>query len=311
MKAMKRTKEQCVSVSLTELLQLSKSAQKFPHSRLRVGSLQSGQQMSRLLGKGMEFAESRRYQPGDDIRSIDWRVTARTGKPHTKLFTVEKERRVLLAVDLRSPMFFATRGVFKSVQASLMMGHMAWSAVQSGDRLGGIIIDDGSFFESKPALGKRGALPFLHELSKRSDFRKNIPSSASSVTTMDNAIASLGQMASPGSLVFLVSDFRHFSDYAHNLLVQIAKRCDLCLCFVYDPLEAMLPANGCYPVSDGQNELRLNTYDRDALERYKKQFIDRKNRIESLGNQRHVYYIECSTEDDFLELWRNQKYREQ
>ncbi|MEQ8659878.1 MAG: DUF58 domain-containing protein, partial [Gammaproteobacteria bacterium] len=78
----------------------------------------SGQYLSRLRGRGMEYDESRPYQPGDDIRQIDWRVTARTGRPHTKLFREERERPVFLCVDYRHGMFFATQGVFKSVQAA-------------------------------------------------------------------------------------------------------------------------------------------------------------------------------------------------
>ena len=87
----------------------------------------------------MEFDESRLYQPGDDIRNMDWRVTARTGKPHTKLFREERERPVFVWVDYRAPMFFATQGVFKSVFVARMAALIAWNAVQQGDRIGGLI----------------------------------------------------------------------------------------------------------------------------------------------------------------------------
>jgi uncharacterized protein (DUF58 family) len=95
-----------------------------------------GQYRTRFRGRGMEFAEVRAYQPGDDVRSIDWRVTARRGKAHTKLFHEERERPVLVAVDYRTPMFFATRGCFKAVQVSRLAALLAWQALGRGDRIG-------------------------------------------------------------------------------------------------------------------------------------------------------------------------------
>jgi len=299
-----RTGNQRVSVALSELLQLSASARQLSLAALRRTNPHSGQRMSRLLARGMEFAESRRYQTGDDIRNIDWRVTARTGKTHTKLFTVEKERRVLLSVDMQSSMFFATKGSFKSVQAALMMGYVAWSAEQAGDRLGGMIFDDVDLFESRPTLGKKGILPFLNALAERSDFltKKNDSNGTAKGSMMDLAIANLRQIATPGSLVFIISDFRHLSSSAYNLLLQISMHSDLCLCFIYDPIEKALPKNGYFPVTDGKNEVQLNTYAKKSLEKYQQQFIERRERIASLGNQRHIHFIECSTEDDCFEV---------
>lgn len=292
----KRTGEQCVSVSLSELLLLSKSAKELSLSAF-LRSTQAGQHLSRLFGRGMEFAECRRYQEGDDIRSIDWRVTARTGKVHTKLFTVEKERQVLICIDMRSSMFFATKGVFKSVQASLMMGYLAWSAVKTGNRLGGIIFDDANQDEFRPAPGKRGVLPLLQRLAESSS-RKSDRSCQTSVRSMDHAIESIKRVASPGSLIFVISDFRNLSSSARDALSQISTHSDLSLCFLYDPIEAALPKNGYYPVSDSHHELQLNTFDRKSLEHYQKQFVQRRDQIASLGRQRHIQFMECSTESD-------------
>lgn len=297
----KRTGEQCVSVNLPELLQLSRNARQLSLSSLRVKSSQCGPHSSRLMGRGMEFAESRRYHAGDDIRTIDWRVTARTGKTHTKLFTAEKERQILLCVDMSSSMFFATQGVFKSVQAALMMGNISWNAVQAGNRMGGIIFDDASHFEFRPALGKRGVLPFLQQLAVSASF---IPreKSSSSIAMMDNVLAGIKHVTSPGGMIFVVSDFRHFSSYARDLCIQLARHSDLCLCFIYDPLEAALPKNGLYPVTDGQRELQLNTFDRKNLERYQQKFLERRNAVASLESHRHIHFIECSTVDDNFDL---------
>lgn len=297
----RRTGEQCVSVTLPELLQLSKSARQLSLSALRVRSAQSGQHLSRLLGRGMEFAESRRYQAGDDIRNIDWRVTARTGKPHSKLFAAEKERQVLLCVDMRSSMFFATKGVFKSVQAALMAGYIAWATVQTGNRLGGLIFDDENHFEFRPALGKRGALPFLQRLAEGATIpykKREQPF----IPTMEHAITNMKRLTPPGSMVFVISDFRHLSTYARDLLTQISAHSDLNLCFLYDPFEATLPKNGYYPLTDGFGELQLNTFDRKTMEQYQQLFAERRMQAASLGHQRHIHFMECSTEQDSFEI---------
>lgn len=303
-KPLKRVGDQCVSVTLSELLALSNSAKAFSLSALPSRASLSGSRESRLLARGMEFAESRRYQTGDDIRNMDWRVTARTGKAHTKLFTVEKERQVLLSIDMRSSMFFATQGVFKSVQAALMTGYVAWNAIQIGDRLGGLIFDDAHMQEYRPALRKKGILPLLNGVAERSNFlsRDKSPINLSDPSMIDDVVASLWRMASPGSLVFIMSDFRHLTIRGRDMLQQIAKRCDLCLCFLYDPLETNLPKNGYYPVTSGDKELQLNTYDKKNLERYQKQFLERRSRVATLANQPHVHFIECSTQDDCLEI---------
>lgn len=247
----------------------------------------------------MVFAESRRYQAGDESRNIDWRVTARTGRAHTKLFEEEKERQVLICVDMRSSMFFATKGVFKSVQAALMSGVLAWNAVQGGNRLGGMIFNDEEHSELRPALGKKGVLPFLQSLAEKSIFKAD-SNSSSKATSMDHAILNLKRVVSPGSLVFIISDFRHFTPYAKDLLVQLSTHSDIRLCFLYDNVEAALPKNGLYPVTDGNSELQLNTFDKKNLAKYQQQFIDRKTSVASLGKHRHIHFMECTTEDDYF-----------
>lgn len=304
-KQVKRKGTQCVTVTLPELLQLSHQARLFTLSASRIKNVQSGFHLSRFLGRGMEFAECRRYQAGDDIRSMDWKVTARTGTPHTKLFTAEKERQVLVCVDMRSTMFFATQGVFKSVQASLIAGYIAWNAAQNGNRLGGMIFDDASLFECRPALGKRGVLPFLQELAERAHFPSKNQAQAINEAenqNLNHAIANLRRVATPGSLIFIISDFRHLSSLSRDLLMQLSKHNDLCLCFTYDPLEAAVPSHGYYPVTNGNAEWQLNTYEKKRVEKYQRQFIERKTNVASLCNQRHVHFLECSTKSDCFEL---------
>lgn len=293
-----RTGKQCVSVTLQELLHLSEQAKKLSLSHLASKNILQGQHSSRLMGRGMEFAECRRYQEGDDIRSIDWRVTARTGKVHTKLFTEEKERQVFLCIDMRSSMFFATKGVFKSVQAALLATHIAWSASKAGHRIGGLLFDDEKQNEFRPAPGKKGVLPILQCLAEHSEIksRPNTP------PTLEHVVESIKRLATPGSMIFILSDFKGFSPSSRDLLIQSAAHCDLSLFFIYDPLEAALPLNGHYPICDRKGETLLNTFEKKKCAEYQKRFNDRREQISSLSQQRNIHFFDCSTETDCYQL---------
>lgn len=297
----KRVGSQCVSVSLAELLQLAGYAKQLKLSALRIKSSQTGQHLSRLLGKGMEFAESRHYQAGDDIRCIDWRITARSGKAHTKLFTEEKERQILLWIDMRSSMFFATKGVFKSVQAALTASCIAWNTSLTGNRLGGFVFDNQNQYEFRPNLGKRSVLPLLHRLSEYGMHSKTLPAQ-NPIKIMEEAILSIQRVAVPGSLIFLLSDFRHLSTHAKDILMQVARNNDLCLCFFYDPFEENLPKNGGYSVTDGKNEIKLDQNNPISLKKYHELFMERKKQIISLSHHQHIHFIELSTQDDCFEI---------
>ena len=134
--------ESPVAVTTSGLIALSRKSRGLSLRTGMISALQSGDYQSAFKGRGMEYDESRLYQPGDDIRNIDWRVTARSGKVHTKLFREERERPVHLWVDFRAPMFFATRGKFKSVIAAELASLFAWRANRQGDGIGGIVFSE-------------------------------------------------------------------------------------------------------------------------------------------------------------------------
>ncbi|NNF66553.1 MAG: DUF58 domain-containing protein, partial [Gammaproteobacteria bacterium] len=129
---------EAVNVSLRQLVALNRAASALTLSSKNVRAQIAGDYLSPFKGRGMEFDESRPYQPGDEARNLHWRVMARTGRPFTKLFREEREQPVLLWVDLRQRMQFATRGVYKSVQAARAATLIAWAASQRGDRVGGL-----------------------------------------------------------------------------------------------------------------------------------------------------------------------------
>jgi len=145
------------TVSVAELVALRRTVGKLNRrAGKRVVAPVSGSSTSAALGRGLDFSEVREYHGGDDVRLIDWKVTARTGRAHTKLFTEERERPFLIAIDLRPPMFFGTRVAFKSVVAARLCAIVAWAAATQRDRVGGLVFNNNQLLEIKPQAGSRG-----------------------------------------------------------------------------------------------------------------------------------------------------------
>jgi uncharacterized protein (DUF58 family) len=293
------TDSELVSVSLKTLLDLARPAAglNLKHSAIRAG--QSGGDASRFKGRGMEFEEARGYQPGDDIRSIDWRVTARTGEPHTKVFREERERPVFISVDNRPAMQFATRGVFKSVLAAKLAGLVAWAAQYHGDRIGGQIFTGHVCRELKPQNGKQAVLRFLNAICDQHDDR-----SEQIVITLEHVLARLMHHARPGSLVYIISDFRGINDQVESHLARLSRHCEVVLIFVYDPLESHLPDKGRYRFTDDQRDVVIDTGDRQRLLKYQQHFSQRLQQLEQTAKKLGLALIQCSTTDDPIQRLR-------
>ena len=286
-----------ISVSLKTLIDLAKAATNLNlhHSQFR--SRQSGSYVSRFKGRGMEFDEARLYQPGDDIRSIDWRVTARTGKTHTKMFREERERPVFISVDNRLAMHFATRGVFKSVLATKLAGLLAWAADYHGDRIGGQIFSEHECRELKPQNGTHAVLRFLNALVKPQN-------PIDKAFTLDQVLARLNQHARPGSLVYIISDFRGINEQAETHIAKLSEHCEVVLIFIYDPLESSLPAKGRYRFTDDERDVVIDTSDQQQLLSYQQRFDQRLQRLELLAKKRGLVFIQCSTVEDPIQCLR-------
>ena len=291
------TDSEAIRVSVPELVRLSRSAAGISLHSGQILARQSGDYHSPFKGRGMEFDESRLYQPGDDIRNIDWRVTARTNKVHTKLFREERERPVFVWVDFRRPMFFATRGCFKSVLAAKLASLLAWSANHYGDRTGGVIFSEDSHHELKPQRGKTGVLKLINQLVNHPAWQQYNTATADR-RSGSRALARLRRVARPGSLIFLISDFRNLDEAAMSQISNLSSSNEIVLIFIYDALEKSLPGAGHYRVSDGEEELLVDTYDQDRVEGYRRRFIDHLERLRQLSRKIHCRLLFCSTTDD-------------
>ena len=265
-----------------------------------------GAYLSALRGRGMEYDESRPYQAGDDIRTLDWRVTARTGKPHTKLFREERERPVFVCCDLGKTMRFATQGSFKSVVAARAAALIAWKAQQSGDRIGGVVFDDQQHMELPPARGKAAVARLLKGLVAHAALDNNA-SESDSPYLLNHALLRLKRLAKPGSLIFVISDFRHLDFDAHNkdsgasLLANIARHNDTFALAVADPLELAAPAvHGRAQISDGTNKLSLVLGNGKANAAYQEAVAMREARLKTFCSNNKIRLEYVMTNDEPL-----------
>jgi len=288
-----------VSVSQKGLIRLSGPARVIPLDVLHINSLQAGAYVSHFKGRGMEFDESRPYQPGDDPRNIDWRVTARSSGAYTKLFREERERPVLVMVDLRSNMHFATRGCFKSVNASRAAALIAWAAHHRGDRLGGIIFGDTHHRELKPRLGRQSALHYVHELVSHPDWKNTVQAPGTSQEEpLRQAMAAMKRVTRPGSLVVIVSDFLGFTKLPQSYLAGIARHNEVLAICISDPLERELPPPGRYRLVSADAEMAIDTYARSAHQDYKNEFDHRRGALEKFCQRYGIHLMSLSTHDD-------------
>ncbi len=288
-----------VSVSQASLIRLSGPARAIALDVMRVNSLQTGAYVSHFRGRGMEFDESRPYQPGDDPRNIDWRVTARSSEAYTKLFREERERPVLIMTDLRSNMHFATKGCFKSVNAARAAALLAWAAHHRGDRLGGLVFGDSRHRELKPRLGRQAALRYVHELVTHPDWANSADKGAlDEEPPLTQAMAMLRRVAHPGSLVIIVSDFIGLSRAAKSYLTGIARHNEVLAVFLSDPLERQLPPPGRYRLVSHEEEMAIDTYARGARSDYRHAFEERVQDLEAFCHRYGIHLMPLSTEDD-------------
>ncbi len=263
------------------------------HAR-RIRARQNGQYLTQIKGRGMEFNESRPYQPGDDVRNIDWRVTARIGDAYSKLFREERERPVLISVDARSSMFFATRGRFKSVITAEFAAMLAWMANRDGDRVGGEVFSSQLHTEFRPRRGKQNVLRMLQTLT---GLVCPAELDQSEKDALETALKRIHRIAHPGSLVCIISDFRGLDAAAESRLVQIARHNEIILVQVYDWLETQLPDKGQYSLGTSHRIVSFNASDQKLKTEYMHQYRSRLEKLQQLSRRYRMTWLQCATDE--------------
>jgi uncharacterized protein (DUF58 family) len=247
----------------------------------------SGLLTSNFKGRGIDFAEVRIYQPGDDVRTIDWRVTARTQTPHTKMFQEEKERPVLILVDQSISMFFGSQVALKSVTAAEVAALIAWTNLDRGDRVGGIVFAEDRHREVRPRRSKHSVLRLLHEIhdfnnalstkalkdqEDRLELELNDEKKNYHQNYLAEALRNVRRVAKHGSTIFLISDFQSLNEQARRHIRQLARHNDIVGIFIHDPLERSLPRPDLYTITNGETRARINTADKGYRKQYEASF---------------------------------------
>ena len=247
-----------VTTELTDLIALQRYAQTVRY-RPEGYAARIGNHRSKVRGRGMDFSEARNYQAGDEIRHMEWRVTARTGRPHVKVYQEERERPVVILVDFNPSMYFGTRIAFKSVVASRLAALLAWTAAKQGDRVGGLLFSASTHNEFTPRSRHAGVLPFLAALSRYTHQYISQSSPVLEARSLNHALLRLRRVAKPGSILVLISDFYTMDEDSESHLSRLRSHNDVLVYHVCDLLELAPPKPQQYAITDGQDELLLDT----------------------------------------------------
>ena len=296
-----------VRIDLADLLALRRFSGNLDLRRVRVGTAVSGMRQARIKGRGMEYAESRLYTPGDEIRNLDWRVMARTGKVYTKLFQEERQRPVFIVVDYCHPMFFATRGKYKAVMASECAAILAWSALRQGDRIGGLIFSERQHLEWEPKRGPAGVHWFIHQMVSHPVWQQPQDHSSQEVAEepgLHKVVKRLRHVVKPGSIIFIVSDFRRLDTANRHLLSSLVRHNELVMLFISDPFERELPTQGLFCLSNGQEEILIDCNRQSLRLHYQQQFMQRLALLQQLASLPGAHLLECSTQQPPLTALR-------
>lgn len=258
-----------------------------------------GRHPARGRGRGLDFEEVRPYQPGDDVRSIDWRVTARSQQPYSRVYRTERERPVLLVVDQRPTMFFGSRHCCKSVLAAQLAAWLAWAALGQGDRVGGLVLTSGAPVILPPRRSRRSVLQLL-EATARANQALSATLPPAPAAALEQALATLPGLARSGASLWLLSDLTGLEQgQSLQQLRQLARRHTVNAIWVHDPLELQLPgadeASTPLPVSDGRRRLSLDPGDLRLGQRFAATMARRRHNRKQQLRRRGVGWIEAAT----------------
>jgi len=284
------------SNQLIKLRYAAKELTNFP--KLQARQMLAGGHRSQFRGRGMDFDQVRLYQAGDDVRSIDWRVTARTQVPHTKVFIEERERPILIICDLRSSMFFGSQRL-KSVVACEISAALAWAGLAINDRVGGVIFGAQQQLDVKPKRSHHSALQFIQGLQNFSEALLQPQTDHSDLATI---LEESRRLALPSSTVFIVSDFHDLNSDCEPHLFSLAKHCNINFCQVADNIERQLPKPALYAVGDNERQAIIDTSNQQLRQTFAEQFTERENLLQKLCEQLGAGLLPFNTSEPVMQL---------
>lgn len=234
-----------------------------------------GNRQSRQRARGIDFEEVRLYQQGDDVRTIDWRVTARTSIPHTKIFRAERDRPVCILLDQRQNMFFGTRNCCKSVQAAYLAALLAWGAYYRGDQIFGCVLTNNRYHETRLSRGYQAVLQLLHVIDTHNNALR-LDANNENQASMEDILMNLRKSMRPGTAMYIISDghdldtqSKHVTAHLHYLV----RHCELRWLHISDIMERCMPVRGRYLFTNGGQRTQLlvdSGYSSNYQRRYEK-----------------------------------------
>ncbi len=250
--------EGLVYVSLAHLMALEFKARDLSFlARQPRGSILAGNHASRLRGRGLNFDELRRYQPGDDLRHLDWRASLRTGKPVVRTFTEERDRPALIVVDQRMSMFFGSQRSFKSALGAELAALAAWMVFNAGDRVGGLVFNDQRIDSIAPLRSRKRVEALLSRIAEQNQALSAANPDAEDGDQLDKVLQRCLALAGHDHLICIVSDFAGAGERTLQLMRQLSAHNDVIALQVYDPLAMKLPSNGRLLVTQGELQVEL------------------------------------------------------
>lgn len=238
------------------------------HQRIMMQS--NGARPSPRKGRGMEFSEVRLYQPGDDVRHIDWKVSARSQDTHTKLFSEEHERPVVFVVEQSARLFFASQHCFKSVLALDIMALLAWATLNQEDRVGGLVFGEGAFHWVEPKRQAKSLLHlFNHALNQNQQLTR--PGQGDNQAWL-RALNQIAPLVHPASRIVLIGDCLNLDSACHAVLRQLAKHTAISAIHCEDPIETTLPSSHSLALSDGETEFYLDGQNTQQQQNYQNSY---------------------------------------
>ena len=248
-----------VYATLDSLVSLRSAARGFQFlPRQPVHSLLTGRYASRLRGRGLNFEELRAYVPGDDVRTIDWKVTARTQEAHVRVYTEERDRPVLLVVDQRRSMFFGSQRALKSVVAAEVAALAAWRVLEVGDRAGALVFNERDEREVRPHRSERAVHQVLDAILAQNHALSVVSDESRRPERLNEVLARAARQAKHDWLVCVISDFDGADDDTRGLLARMAAHNDVLGVLVHDPLALRMPGRSRYVVGDGRLQVELD-----------------------------------------------------
>ena len=265
----------------------------------KVRSVLGGKHASKLRGRGLDFEEVRNYVAGDDIRNIDWKVTARTQKTHTRVYSEEKEKPALIIVDQSKSMFFGSQKRTKSVVAAELAALVAFSVLKEGDRVGGVVFADEGIDIIFPKRDRKNILRFLEKIVERNhELEKSLPIKFEEA--LKETMGKIRNIVTHDFLIILISDFLRYSPEVVKFISRLSQHNDVILAKVFDPMERDIPDIKLI-AGDGEKQIVMDGENKMLREKFREGFEQDYSKFETQMKKHRIPLMLIDTITDIDE----------